>query len=180
MKMMLKTMHFVILAFVLLSCDVSKDDINSSGRENNVEKDIAISSSEPKEFDREVHEEKKTAWESLNITNYRFTAKTRTLANWQSSQGTIIVQPESEPQITIHDEESFYSYVKPFFPLEGKTINELFASINTVAENEEHGFYKILYNATYNYPEEFFLSYTEGIGKGLWFKVSNFEILEKP
>jgi hypothetical protein len=98
-----------------------------------------------------------------------------------------IFVPGREPELTYDQEvqDLWEDYGleedRPFFPLTGSTINELFESIRAHAVDylQEGYIVKIWYNQEYHYPEAYFTSMGDDmIGGHFEFTITHFEVLE--
>jgi len=144
-------------------------------------------------FDPAVFTAEKTAWEAQKIASYRFTAQSR--IGGPSLPFTVTALPNAAPTMEYDEElaDRYYypgivkeDYFQPFGPLEGKTIDELFASVpEYIADAHRRGddeLYMtfIAYNETYHFIEcitsrRFLPPHASA---GWYFSVTDFEVLE--
>jgi hypothetical protein len=183
----------LVFAFIFFSC---------TGDTNTDNKEPSESILLPELFDYNVFIAEKAAWEAQKIDRYRFTGGTYLdylpITLWYTT-----TKAPNTTEVAFNDEktrEQFgrlhgnkdnyeqllgeISLDKPFRPLEGKTIDELFESIadesNKIGDRAK---IKILYNKTYHYPE-YFVKYMvdEGgltaPGGGYSFEITDFEVLD--
>jgi hypothetical protein len=141
-------------------------------------------------FNREVFMAEKAAWEAQGIRHYRFIANCS--ASTPEPFYLVTVSPEKAPEAI-----DLNKYTRPewwlradelperiFSPLNGKTIDEIYASIaEETSDLAEHSA-RIQYNKEYHYPERFskFRVYDDpvpiGCG-GLEFALTEFEVLDE-
>jgi hypothetical protein len=138
-----------------------------------------------KTIDTAFFENKKTAWEARGINHYRFTAR----MDGSYGFGTlyqVTVFPNRKTEIAALDSEMGIDLEKPFSPLTGKTIDELYASIDDGIKNlkkEKRGAW-IGYNKEYHYPEVYGTGPINDdpnniiVGGWLEFKITGFEVLD--
>jgi hypothetical protein len=152
---------------------------------------------EPQAFNHSVFLAEKAKWEALCINSYQFTG--RTVLDYPHSAFTVTVSVDKKPVVTyVPDPYAVYNPQKakadeaaalglieagrPFSPLQGSAINELYASIEAETANLKGWTAHIRYNQTYHYPELFTKARvnSEFLDGGYWyeFKITHFEVIE--
>jgi hypothetical protein len=138
--------------YILIVLDFAPKTERTDDKEMDTDGETSIAN-----FDMERFQTEKAAWEAQNISAYRFT--TRMLLDYPAVPVRITVKGNGEPEIKPAAADTEFDI--EMAALYGKTVSEIYASIETAVEKEKtasRGEHKwvgitIRYNAEYHYPE---------------------------
>ena len=177
----MKKLGIIMFAVTLLSCNLG-------------------SGSDDDSFDSRVFfaelERRRSAWEELGINHYRFTMDVGSSVTG-GSLARVTVSPDREPEVLFWaDNIAPPSWVtsprppsnvdpdEPFWPFQGITLTELFASFDDFFRSlVESGFIiRVSYNERYHFPERMYRYFPPGggwptDGGGSHFNITDFEDL---
>jgi len=149
------------------------EELESTGPSGPPVEEIDLSIDSSILYNQAKHADKKAAWKTLNISNYRFTA-TNGGTDPDLMYYTITVSQNNKPYMIANMES--YNQKNPFGYVYGKTINEFFESFPLKIEENSGRTWYVRYNEKYHYPEfiaGYGLKYTT-----YFFYISSFEVLD--
>jgi len=175
----MKKLGIIMFAVTLLSCNLGSD-----GEDDNFDSGV---------FFAEL-ERRRSAWEELGINHYRFIMDVSSSAGGPSA-AFVTVFPDREPEVLFWSDSgpppfwvtsppSNVDPDEPFWPFQGITLTELFASFDDFFRSlVESGFIiRVSYNERYHFPERMNNYFPPGggwptDGGGISFSITNFEVL---
>ena len=192
----MKKLLVILLAVGILSCTPDLREQEKLGQHEEHKQPEELEQQKEQEqqhlFCLSAFDAEMAAWEELNLSAYRFTAKSSSSTTPPTVPVTVTVLPDTEPEViyNVRNDQHLLEVMqwqlpeRPFFPFGGLAIDEIYASIREIAlsylQHADTFWVTIKYNEKFHYPEAFSaVPKSDDVWGGtVHLTISHFEVLE--